>query len=331
MQTFHINRRDFLAGLGSTVGWPSLALAEDAERPVIGFLNSASPRAFGPLVAAFREGLAARGFVDGRNVLLDYRWAEGHYEKLPIMANELVRRQVSVIAATGGVVSAQAAKNATTTIPIVFVVGFDPVQLGLIDSLGKPGGNATGVSVFTTELAKKRLELLHNLLPEIQSAAILVNAASVATDIEVRDTILAAQTFGLKLQLLEAASDSELEAAFAAAAERRTSALLVSADPFFSSRRDKIVALAARHMLPTMYPLRGYTEAGGLVSYGTKLSWAYQQVGDYAGRILKGAKTTELPAQLPTNFEFILNLKTAKALGITVSPWLLARVHEVIE
>ncbi len=298
---------------------------------MVGFLSSGSPRAFASLVAAFREGLQEHGFVHGRNVWIEHRWAEGHYDELPKLAADLVQRKVSVIAATGGVVTALAAKKATTAIPIVFVVGFDPVQLGLVQSLNAPGGNATGVNIFTTELAIKRLELLKDLLLDVEAIGILVNRGSITTEIEIKDSQVAAQHFGLKFEIYEAKSESDLEAAFEAAVKKRTSALLVSADPFFTSKRERIVALAAQHAVPTIYPLRVYIQDGGLLSYGTKLSWAYQQIGSYAGRILKGAKPSELPVQLPTEFELTINLKTAKALGLTVPPQLLARAHEVIE
>jgi ABC-type uncharacterized transport system substrate-binding protein len=324
-------RRAFLSVLGGAAVWPFGAHAQQPSTPVIGFLSSGSPRAFAGLVAAFQEGLGTLGYVHGRNVWIEYRWAEGHYDDLSKLAADLVQRRVNVIAATGGVVSAFAAKKATTEIPIVFVVGFDPVQLGLVKSFNAPGGNATGVNIFTTELAKKRLELLKNLLPDIDTIAFLVNPGAVVTKIEIGDARLAAEHFGLKFQLFEAASESDLEAAFRNAAQKRSIAILVSADPFFTTRRNHIVALAARYALATMYPLPAYVHSGGLVSYGTKLTWAYHQVGVYAGRILKGAKTNDLPVQMPTSFELVLNLKTAKALGITVPPELLVRADHVIE
>jgi putative ABC transport system substrate-binding protein len=328
---FAMIRRTFLSILGGAAVWPFSAYAQQPSTPVIGFLNSGSPRAFAGLIAAFQEGLRTHGYVHGRNVWIEYRWAEGHYDDLPKLAAELVQRRVSLIAATGGVVTALAAKKTTNTVPIVFVVGFDPVQLGLVESLNAPGGNATGVNIFTTELAIKRLELLKDLLLDVDTIAILVNPGSITTNIEIKDSRIAAQHFGLRLHIFEATSESDLETAFEAAASRRISAMLVSADSFFTSRRNIIVELAARHALPTMYPLRGYIEGGGLVSYGTKLAWAYHVIGVYAGRILKGAKTTDLPVQLPTSFELVLNLKTAKALGINVPPELLVRADHVVE
>jgi putative ABC transport system substrate-binding protein len=324
-----MDRRGFLTALGGATLWPVVARAQ--PMPVIGFLSSGSPRAFAPLVTAFGEGLKMLGYAHGRDVWIDYRWAEGHYSELPALAAELARRQVTLIAATGGAVSAQAAIKATTKIPIVFVVGFDPVQLGLVASLSRPAANATGVSIFTTELAAKRLEVLHDLLPRAHTIAILVNPGSVATTIEVEATRAAARVRGLTLVTIEAASESAIDAAFARTAEQQPSALLVSADPFFTSRHVQLVALAARYALPAMYPFRLYVKAGGLLSYGTELTWAYQQAGIYAGRILKGGKTTELPVMQPTHFNLVLNRKTARELGIPVSDMMLARAHEVIE
>jgi putative ABC transport system substrate-binding protein len=326
-----MTRRNFLSVVAGASAWPLVSYAQQPAMPMIGFLSSGSPRTFARFIAAFREGLRSQGYIEGRNVWIDYRWAEGHYDELPALAAELVRRRVTLIAATGGVLSAQAAKNATRTIPVVFVVGFDPVQLGLVASLSNPGGNVTGVTVFSTELATKRLELLHDLMPGVVTIAILVNPTSIATDSETKDTIAAAQHMGFELLVLEATTDSDLEAAFALAVRKRTNALLVSADPFFTIRRAELVALAARHALPTMYPWREYVEAGGLVSYGTELTWAYHQIGVYAGRIVKGAKPTELPVQLPTNFDLTINLKTAKALGLTVSPLVLVRANKTID
>jgi putative ABC transport system substrate-binding protein len=324
-------RRNFLIVIAGTAAWPRASHAQERAMPVVGFLNSASPRAAAKFTASFREGLQSQGFIEGRNVWIDYRWAEGHYDDLPKLAAELVQSQVTLIAATGGVTSAQAAKNATATIPVLFVAGFDPVQLGLVASLNNPGGNVTGVSVFSTELATKRLEVLHDLMPGISTLGILVNPGSGATRIETRESVAAAQHFGLELLVLEASTEREIDAAFASLASKKTNALLVSADPFFTSKRDELVALAARHTLPAMYPWREYVEAGGLLSYGTELTWAYNQIGSYAGRILKGAKPTELPVQLPTSFELIINLKTAKSLGLTLPALVLARVTETID
>jgi putative ABC transport system substrate-binding protein len=325
------NRRNILISAVAAAASPVASHAQQSANPVIGFLSSGSPRTFAGLLAAFREGLGSQGYSEGSNVWFDYRWAEGHYEDLPALAEQLVQRPVNLIAATGGLVSVKAAKKVTPTIPIVFVAGFDPVQLELVASLSNPGGNLTGVSVFSTELTTKRLEMLHDLLPTARSIAIVVNPGSVAAKIEIQDSFIAARRIGLNLLVLEAANDRELDKAFALAAAKGTNALLVSADPFFTTRRADFVSLAARNALPAIYPWREYAEAGGLVSYGTELTWAYRQVGDYAGRILKGIKPADLPVQLPTDFELVINMKTAKALGLTVPPLLLVRANKTIE
>jgi putative ABC transport system substrate-binding protein len=334
-----IKRRNFLTALGAGVAWPLVAQAQQQQQqqqqqtalPVVGFLSSASPRAFATLMNAFRDGLQSQGLAHGRDIWIEYRWAEGHYDELPKLATDLVDRKVALIAATGGVVSAQAALKATTAIPVVFVVGFDPVVLGLVSSLNKPGGNATGVSIFTTELATKRLQLLKDMFPTIATVAILVNPESVATEIEVKNTTAAAQKMEIAVVTLEANSEKDLETAFDTAVARKAGALLVSADPFFTSRRTRLIALAARHALPTMYPFSVYVEAGGLMSYGTELPWAYFQAGLYAARILKGDKPSDLPVVLPSNFDLAINMKTVKALGITVPPLVSALAQRVLE
>ena len=291
--------------------------------PSIGWLSSVSPRSSAPLVAAFRDGLKEKGFIEGKNLWIHYRWAEGHYDELETLATELVQRKVLVIAAAGGVVSARAAKKVTTQIPILFVSGFDPTKLGLVDSLSHPAGNATGVTVYSTELAKKRLQLLHELVPTAHTVAILANPGAIVTKIEVDDLGAAAQFFNLKLLLLNAGTDSEIDQAFATAAQQQAGAMIVSADPFFTSWRTQIVALAHRYSLPGCYPWREYAEAGGLLSYGAELTWAFQQIGIYAGMILKGAKSHDLPVQMPTTFKLVINLKTAKALSLAVpTAWL---------
>jgi putative ABC transport system substrate-binding protein len=301
--------------------------------PVVGFIsssNSESPGTeFARLLTAFRKGLNEHGYVEGQNVGFEYRWAGGQYSRLPALIAELVRHKVGVIAATGGLPSALAAKAATETIPILFVIGSDPVQVGLVSSLGRPGGNATGVSVFTTELAQKRLEMLHQLVPSATTIAQLVNPKSYGSGKEQMED--AARDRGLKLLVLEASVESDFEPTFAIAAQERAEALLVSADPFFTTRHAKIVALAARYGLPAAYPWRQYAEAGGLMSYGPELTWAYHQIGLYAGRILKGAKPSDLPVQLPTKFQLIVNHSTAKALGLELSRILLAQADELIE
>jgi ABC-type uncharacterized transport system substrate-binding protein len=324
-------RRRVLTLLGGAAVWPLAARAQQPALPTVGFLSSGSPRAFSKFIAAFRQGLGEHGYVEGRNVWIDYRWAEGHYNELSALASELVQKQVSVIAASGGVVSAQAAVKASKTTPVVFVVGFDPVQLGLVKSINQPGGNATGASVFTTELSAKRLEMLYELAPVIRNVGILANPGSVTTELEIKDTINAARHTGHELLVFKASNESEIDAAFASAAEQHVSGLLVSADPLFTTRRAQLVALATRHVMPAVYPWREYVEAGGLMSYGTELTWAYRQIGVYAGRILKGADPRELPVVLPTKFELVINLKTAKILGLNISPKLLALADEAFE
>jgi ABC-type uncharacterized transport system substrate-binding protein len=321
-------RRDFIALLGGATAWPLGVRAQ--SMPVIGFLNSASARGFGRLLSAFREGLKESGYVEGVNVALEYRWAEGNYDRLRAMAADLVRRRVDLIAATGGSVSARAAKAETSTTSIVFAIGFDPVQLGLVASFNRPGGNATGVTLYTKELIGKRLELLRELMSGTSQIAMLVNPIGLAAELEVADMEAVARAAGLHLIVLKAKDETEFEAAFASAVQQKAGAMLVSADPFFTDRREQIVALAARHAMPAAYPWRVYAEAGGLMSYGTNLSWAYRQIGDYAGRILKGAKPGELPVQLPTTFDLVINRKAVRALGITVPRIILAGA-EVIE
>jgi putative ABC transport system substrate-binding protein len=299
--------------------------------PVIGFLNSASPGPAAPLLAAFHRGLGKAGYVEGRNVAIEYRWAEGQYDRLRSLADDLVRRKVALIATTGGLVTAQAAKAATSTIPVLFIAGFDPVQEGLASSINRPGGNATGVGVYTTELGRKRLELLQELVPKVATIAMLVNPDSISTKIERQDLEEAARNAGLQFLVAQARGESDLEQAFSDAIDRGAGALIVSADAFFTSRRVQIVALAARHALPASYPWSQYADAGGLMSYGPTLTWAYEQVGVYAGRILKGARPETLPVQLPTTFEMVINLKTAKSLGLSTPPFLAARADRVIE
>jgi putative ABC transport system substrate-binding protein len=332
-----MRRREFIAFVGSTaVAWPLPARAEQSTVPLIGFLNAASPQPFANYVAGFRAGLKETGYVDGRNVAIEFRWAEGHYDRLPEMAADLVRRKVVVLAATGGAPSITAAKAATTTIPIVFTIGSDPVQLGFVSSLSRPGGNITGVNLFVTAMESKRLGLLRALIPGVQLIAVLLNPnrqnyarqnfARQKTDVEE-----AAHAIDQQIHFLSASNESEIDAAFATAAELRAGAMLVAGDPFFNSQRDKIIALAARHAIPAIYEQREHALAGGLMSYGTNLSEGYRQAGVYAGRILKGEKPGDLPVVQSSKFEFIINLKTAKALGIEVPPNLSAEADEIIE
>ncbi len=300
--------------------------------PVIGFLNGASSETFAHLAAAFRQGLSEAGYVEGRNVAIEYRWAEGEYDRLPALAAELVRRQVAVIAAGGGVAAALAAKAATTTIPIVFSGGGgDPVKLGLVASLNRPGGNVTGVSILTAALGAKRLGLLRELLPSATLIAVLINPTNPNSEIQLKDIEEAARTVGQQIFILYASNERDFDAAFAIIVERRAGALVVGADPYFNSRRDQLAGLAARHAIPAMYEQREFAVAGGLASYGTSLTDSFRQVGDYAGRILKGEKPADLPVMQPTRFELVINLKTATALRLTVPPTLLARADEVIE
>jgi ABC-type uncharacterized transport system substrate-binding protein len=334
-----MKRRTFLTLMGGAFAWPLAAEAQSRRVPVIGFLNSGSQSAFTGLTNAFRQGLADEGFIDGQNVAMEYRWAEGDYERLPALSAELVRRGVALIAATGGTMSARAARSATSTIPILFVAGSDPIKFGLAASVSRPGGNATGVSIVTTPLVKKRLELLRELAPNITTIAMLSNPGStsfafereLASDNEREETASAAKLAGVKLLMLEAGSDAELEQGFDAVIKDGARALVVSADPFFTDRRAAIVELAKRHALPAIYPWRQYTAAGGLASYGPSITEAYRQIGHYAGRILKGANPADLPVQIPTTFELVINMETAATLGLAVSPWLLARADEVIE
>jgi len=299
--------------------------------PVIGFLNNASAGPAAALVAAFRRGLERGGYVEGRNVAIEYRWAEGQYDRLPALTDDLIRRRVAVIAATGGLVTAQAAKAATSTIPVLFIAGFDPVGEGLVASINRPGGNATGVSVYTTELGPKRLEHLRELLPALAKVAMLVNPDSLSTEVEKEDLGAAARGVGIQLIPVPARSEGEIESAFGDAVAAGANALIVSADAFFTSRRQQIVALAARHSLPASYPWAQYADAGGLMSYGPTLTWAYEQIGDYASRILKGARPDALPVQLPTTFEMVINLNTAKSLGLSIPPLLQTRTNRMIE
>jgi putative ABC transport system substrate-binding protein len=327
-----MRRRDFIAFLGAaTAAYPLAVSAQAPAMPLIGFLNSTSRGPAEPLLAAFHRALNKAGYVEGQNVAIEYRWAEGQYDRLPALAADLVRRKVAVIAATGGLLPATVAKAATSTIPVLFIAGFDPVHEGLVASINRPGGNATGVSIYTAELGRKRLELLRELVPGITKIAMLVNPGSISTATERKDLEGATRDVGLQLLVLEARDDSDFEKVFGAAADHHASALMVTADAFLTSRRAQIVAIAARHALPASYPWPQYVEAGGLMSYGPNLIWAYEQMGLYASRILKGAKPYDLPVQLPTKFELDINLKTARALGLAVSPFLLARADQVIE
>ena len=305
--------------------------AQQKAIPVIGFLNGTSPDAAAPFVAAFRQGLNESGYVDGQNAAIEYRFGEGRDDRLPALVADLVGRNVDVIVAAGGAPLALAAKSATSTLPIVFTGVGDPVALGLVASLARPGGNVTGFSLLSVELTPKRLELVSELVPWAGVIGLLVNPNNPQTEGVVRDVQEAARAKRVELPVLKAGVDSEIDAAFASLVQQQVGALVVQADAFFTSRREKLVALAARDGVPAIYALREFTAAGGLISYGSSLTATYRQAGIYAGRILEGAKPADLPVQQPTTFELVVNLKTANALGLTVPPSILARATEVIE
>jgi putative tryptophan/tyrosine transport system substrate-binding protein len=326
-----MNRREFITLLGGgTVAGPLVARAQQPAIPVIGFLNPTSPDTVADRLRAFREGLKETGYVEGGNVAIEYRWAEGQYDRLPALAAELVRRQVAVIVAAQGGSTVLAAK-ATTTIPIVFLVGDDPVRLGLVSSLARPGGNLTGVNFLTGELGAKRLELLRALVPAAVRVAALVNPANPANESTLRDVVPAARAIGLQIQVFNASTSREINAAFANLVSERPDALFVGGDALFTSRRVQLATLAARHAVPAIYSARDYAEVGGLMSYGSNLTDAFRQVGVYTGRILKGAKPADLPVVQSSKFELVINAETARILGLNVPPTLLAVADEVIE
>ena len=325
-----MNRRAFIALIGGvSATWPLAARAQQGM-PVIGFFHAGSPGPLAPSLAIFRQSLAEAGYVEGRNVAIEYRWAEGHYDQLPAMAAELVRRQPAVIVASPSP-PAVAAKAATATIPIVFNAAVDPVKLGIVASLARPGGNATGVSFFQAELGAKQLGLLRELLPTAARIGLLVNPTNPNFEDVTKDVMAAAATIGVQIDVVQASDSREIEAAFAMLVRNKADALLIGSDVFFISRRVQLATLTTRHAIPAVQNVRGFAEVGGLMSYGTSQTEAFRQLGVYTGRILKGAKPADLPVVQSTKFEFVINLPTARALGLDVPPTLLARADEVIE
>ena len=327
-----MKRRDFITLLGgAAAAWPLAVRAQQPAVPVVGYLNARSLDDSPHLVTAFRRGLAENGYVEGQNVTIEYRWALGQYDRLQMLAAELARRPVTVLAATGGEASALAAKAASSTIPIVFSIGGDPVRLGLVESYNRPGGNMTGINILTATLEAKRLGLLHEMVPRAAAIGVLLNPNNPPSEVQLKDVEAAGRAVGLQIHALWAGTDREIDAAFENIVQQRIAALAVTAGPFFDTRRDKLVALAAHYAVPTMYQFREYTVAGGLMSYGIDIVDVYRQVAVYVGRILKGEKAAELPVLQPTKFQFVINLKTANALGLNVPSGLSAMADEVIE
>jgi putative tryptophan/tyrosine transport system substrate-binding protein len=326
-----VRRREFITLLGGATAWPLAVRAQQPAMRVVGFLSGRSPGESAAVVNAFRQGLAENGYVEGKDIAIEFRWADGHYDRLAPLAAELVARQVEVIAATGGSVSGLAAKSATGTIPIVFSSGGDAVKLGLVASLNRPGGNVTGVNLVFGALGAKRLELLRSLVPAAAAIAMLVNPNYPSAASEVQDVEAAGRTLGLRISILNARTESEFEPAFTALVEQKAAALVVADDPYLVSQRDRIVQLATRYAVPAMYITRDFADAGGLMSYGPSIIDGYRLVGVYTGRILKGEKPADLPVVQPTKFDLVINLKTARALGLTIPDKMLALADEVIE
>jgi putative ABC transport system substrate-binding protein len=326
-----MRRRDFITLVGAAAAWPLAARAQQPVMPVIGFLSGRRSDDSNNVLAAYREGLSVLGFVEGQTIGIEYRWAEYQYDRLPTLATDLVSHHVSLIFTNGGLLPARAAKAATTTIPIVFEVGTDPVRLGLVDSINRPGGNITGVTMFSGVVLTKRLGLLRELVPNAMTIAMMVNPTSANAEIDTKDVQAAARGLGLQIHILHVAREGDVDAAFGSLIEHRARALLVGPDPFIDGQRHRIVALAAQHALPTIYAWREFVDAGGLMSYGTRIPDSYREAGIYTGRILRGAKPGDLPILQPTRLELVLNLKAAKALGLTFSPGLLAIADDVIE
>jgi putative ABC transport system substrate-binding protein len=326
-----MRRRELILLLGGAMTFPRASRAQQKTMPVIGYLSGSSAGPSAPFVVAFRQGLSETGYIEGKNVAIEYRWAEGSYDRLPALAAEFVGRSVDLIVASGGPPAAQAAKRATSTIPIVFASGDDPVATGLVASLARPRGNLTGASFLVADLNPKRLELLSELVPQAKVIALLVNPKFPETERVMREVQEAARAKGLQLPILKASNESEIDAAFASLVQLQAGALLVGSDAFLNSRREQLVALASRHAVPAIYELRESVASGGLISYGVSFKAVFRQLGIYAAKILNGAKPPDLPVEQPTRFELVINLKTAKALGLTVPQSILARADEVIE
>jgi putative ABC transport system substrate-binding protein len=326
-----MRRREFITLLSSAAAIPLTARAQQGKTAVIGFLSARTAASGARMAAAFRQGLSESGYVEGQNLQIEYRWAEGHYNRLGGLADDLVRRHVAVIGAVSGTPAALAAKTATMAIPIVFGNGGDPIASGLVASLNRPQGNITGVTFYSAQLAGKRLELLHELVPTATVIGLLMNPNNPVDEPEAKDAEAAARALGVRLQVLTITSERDIDAAFTTFLERRIGALVLGSDPLFFRFSDKLVELAARHATPAIYMVREFPEAGGLMSYGSKQNDAYHQAGIYVAKILQGTKPADLPVMQPTRFEFVINLKTAKALGLTVPPTLLARADDVIE